>query len=71
MAKITARGATEVARATVPTGSTWVLTSDGRILRKSGLSGDGFIVASRLKAGVPVNAETLQRILVRRGLAAA
>jgi hypothetical protein len=72
MAKISAHGATEVARErSSDTGGTWLLASDGRILRKSGLAGDNWTVAGRLKPGVPVTADTLHRFMVRHRLVAA
>ena len=71
MAKISANGATEVARiqAISPAGYTylWVMTSDGRVLSRASGTGDGYTVAARgLRRSLRVR-ETLLRIAQIRG----
>lgn len=74
MAKISARGATEVARitATLPTvggvvtvGATLVITSDGRILRK--FEGSGYNLMARVKNPKFITEEFLRSFATRRG----
>lgn len=75
MAKISARGATEVARikferpgarADTPEPGVLVLRSDRKVLYK--LTGwGGYTVMGTVKAEAPQTAETLAKIVVRRG----
>ena len=75
MAKIHARGATEVARLITrsggPTGyrSIWILRSDRKVLRRladSGVNGTYSIVGT-LKPGTEASIDTLRRIAAKRG----
>jgi hypothetical protein len=72
MAKISANGATEVARIQVAhlvSGQpyVWVMTSDGRVLSRASGTGDGYTVAARgLRRSLRVR-ETLLRIAQIRG----
>jgi hypothetical protein len=64
MAKISAGGATEVSRLTTATGSSYLLRSDGVILIKSGVEGDGWRVFVRrpsLDAARVVFAKIMER----------
>lgn len=72
MAKISARGATEVARIKArseASGETYIylMTSDGRILMRNSKD-NGFTVAHRVKAKDNITREQLERFIKLRGL---
>lgn len=72
MAKISARGATEVARLKAKSeasGETYIylMTSDGRILMRNSKD-NGFTVAHRVRAQTNINREQLERFVKLRGL---
>jgi len=72
MAKISANGATEVARINVTRADggytyVWVMTSDGRVLSRARGTGDGYTVAQRgLRRNLRTR-EVLLRIAAIRG----
>lgn len=73
MAKISARGAKEIARikAISPAGDgytySFVLTSDGRVLRKGDLD-SGYTIVHRVKFETNLNEAFLRRFAMLRGL---
>ena len=74
MAKISARNCTEVARVTFKTldpiyAGIFVLRSDGKLLRRfTGDTPSGYSIVGSVKPGTPLTADTLARIVARRGL---